>query len=160
MELDVSYRFSMGTNIQLTPHFSYTLNDQTFVEFLDRGNDYSGNPLTGVPKNRLNAGLTLSHDNGLQFLVTHQFVDEIPLTDANTLQSEAFHLFNAQIRYGLPLAKKFHLDVNLGLNNIFDLNYAQSVLINAVGFGGAAPRYFYPGNGRNYYAGLQLTYSL
>lgn len=160
LELDVSYSFSMGTNMQLSPHFSYTLNDHTFVEFLDRGNDYSGNPLTGVPKNRLNAGLTLSHDNGLQFLATHQFVDEIPLTDANTLQSEAFHLFNAQIRYGRPLAKKFHLDLNLGLNNIFDLNYAQSVLINAVGFGGAAPRYFYPGNGRNYYAGLQLSYSL
>ena len=48
--------------------------------------------------------------------------------------------------------------VDFGINNIFDESYAQSVLINAVGFGGAEPRYFYPGNDRNFYGGLRLRY--
>jgi iron complex outermembrane recepter protein len=41
-----------------------------------------------------------------------------------------------------------NLDLNLsaGVNNVFDEHYAASVLPNAVGFGGAAPRYYYPGN--------------
>jgi len=33
------------------------------------------------------------------------------------------------------------------------------VLINAVGFGGAQPRYYYPGNARNYFGGVQLNYA-
>jgi iron complex outermembrane receptor protein len=160
LELDVSYNFYIAPKMMLSPYFSYTLSDHSFTEFLDRDNDYSGNPLTGVPRNRLNSGLTLSQQNGLQFLLTHQYVDEIPLTDANSIQSEAYNLLNLQLRYQYTLATKFILDLNIGLNNVFDTNYAQSVLINAVGFGGAAPRYFYPGNGRNYYAGIQLSYSL
>jgi iron complex outermembrane receptor protein len=44
------------------------------------------------------------------------------------------------------------------LNNIFDEDYASQILINATGFGGNAPRYFYPGNPTNYYAGINMNY--
>ena len=52
------------------------------------------------------------------------------------------------------------MGVNFGVNNVFDVIYARSVLINTQGFGGAEPRYYYPGDGRNFYGGLNLAYAL
>ena len=58
------------------------------------------------------------------------------------------------------IKERLKLGFNLGINNVFDARYAQSVLINAVGFGGAEPRYFYPGNDRNYYGSFKISYQL
>ncbi|MGN7512845.1 MAG: TonB-dependent receptor family protein [Allomuricauda sp.] len=158
MELDLHYRGKFSPRISFTPYLSYTLNDHTFVDFVDGDNDYSGNPLTGVPKHRLSSGIDFRHTNGLQLNLTHQFVDEIPMTDTNSISSDSFSVFHAKLGFRKSLSSQFSLGVNAGINNIFDTNYAQSVLINAVGFGGAQPRYYYPGNGRNYFGGLQLNY--
>ncbi|GLU43459.1 TonB-dependent receptor [Allomuricauda sp. NBRC 101325] len=158
LELDLQYRGKLSRTLILTPYFSYTLNDHNFVDFVDGDNDYSGNPLTGVPKHRLNSGLDVQHTNGLQLNLNHQFVDKIPLTDANSAYSDAFNVLHAKLGYRTSLSQHINVGLNAGINNIFDSNYAQSVLINAVGFGGAQPRYFYPGNGRNYFGGVKLNY--
>lgn len=158
VEMDVKYIARLSNQLSLAPYFSYTFNDHTFVDFVDEDNDYSGNPLTGVPKHRLNTGVDLQHSNGLQLNLTHQYVDNIPLNDANTLSSDSFNVFNARLGYKTQLSNHFSLGVYSGINNVFDTNYAQSVLINATGFGGAQPRFFYPGNGRNYFAGVRLGY--
>ncbi|RDY59590.1 TonB-dependent receptor family protein [Flagellimonas nanhaiensis] len=160
LELDAKYILRLSETLVLSPYLSYTLNDHSFVDFVDEDNDFSGNPLTGVPKHRVSSGLTVHHTNGFRLNLTHQFVDEIPLTDANTLRSESFNVFHAKLNYRSQLGDHFSLGLNVGINNLFNTNYAQSVLINAVGFGGSLPRYFYPGNGRNYYGGLRLGYSL
>ena len=57
------------------------------------------------------------------------------------------------------LNKKLILNVFFGINNIFDEVYASQILINAAGFGGNAPRYFYPGNPINYFSGINLQYT-
>ncbi len=158
LELDLQYRGKLSRTLILTPYLSYTLNDHSFVDFVDGDNNYSGNPLTGVPKHRISSGVDLQHSNGLQLNVTHQFVDKISLTDANTAYSDSFNVVHAKLGYRTSLSQHINLGLNAGINNIFDNNYAQSVLINAVGFGGAQPRYFYPGNGRNYFAGVKLNY--
>jgi len=69
-------------------------------------------------------------------------------------------VFYSRLGYKKQLTDRFTLGLDLGINNIFDTHYAQSVLINATGFGGNAPRYYYPGNSRNYYGSLQLKYLL
>ena len=122
--------------------------------------DYAGNPLTGVPKHTLNTGFQAKFGNGLYTNLTHQFVDEIPLTDANSLNSEAFNIINLKIGYKTQINPNLLLGLDFGINNIADTKYAQSVLINASSFGGSAPRYFYPGNDRNYYGSLKLSYIL
>ena len=111
-----------------------------------------------MPQHRINSGLTVRNAKGFVFNLTHQLVDEIPLTDSNTLFSDSFNTVNAQLRYRTDLGNHFGIGLNLGVNNLFNTNYAQSVLINAVGFGGAEPRFFYPSDGRNYFAGIQLNY--
>ncbi|NAY91930.1 TonB-dependent receptor [Muricauda sp. JGD-17] len=160
LELDAKYRLLVDKTLVIAPYVSYTLNDHKFVDFVDGDNDFSGNPLTGVPKHRISSGIDVVHKQGFRANLTHLFVDDIPLTDANTLRSEAFNVFNARLSYGIPAANRFSLGVNVGVNNLFNTRFAQSVLINAVGFGGSEPRYFYPGNARNYYGGIRLQYRL
>lgn len=160
LELSMKYLAKISKNLRLSPYVNYTFNDHSFVDFIDGDNVYSGNPLTGVPKHRITSGVDLQHSKGLQVHLTHQFVDEIPLTDANTLNSESFNLFGAKFNHQIGLSNNFSLGLNIGVNNLLDTTYAQSVLINAVGFGGAFPRYYYPGNGRNFYGGFQLQYRL
>ncbi|AWX44215.1 hypothetical protein HME9304_01215 [Flagellimonas maritima] len=158
LELDAKYQIPIAKKILLSPYIGYTLNDHRFVDFVDGDADFSGNPLTGVPRHRISSGIDFMYMEGLRASLTHLYVDEIPLTDANTLQSEAFHVFNTRLNYRTPIGKHFSLGLNFGANNLFNTRFAQSVLINANSFGGAEPRYFYPGNDRNYFGGVRLGY--
>ena len=159
LEVEASTQLSMGS-MNLAPYISYTLNDHTFDVFVDEDNDYSGNSLTGVPKSRFNAGIRTQIGSHWNWNTGLQHVDEIPLTDANTLSSEPYTIWHTNIGYRSSLSDTMDLHILAGINNIFDSNYAQSVLINAVGFGGSAPRYYYPGNDRNIYLSLKLGWDL
>jgi iron complex outermembrane receptor protein len=158
LELEARYTTSVSKSLSLAPYFAYTLNDHSFVDFVDGENDYSGNPLTGVPKHRVSSGLDVAYDDDFTLNISHQFVGDIPLTDANSKRSEAFNVFNVSAKYRLYVTEHIRVRLNAGINNALDANYAASVLINAVGFGGSQPRYFYPANGRNFYGGVVLTY--
>ena len=60
---------------------------------------------------------------------------------------------NPKIHY-----KALELNIYGGVNNALNEHYAASIVTNAVGFGSQSPRYYYPGNPRNYYGGIQLSY--
>jgi iron complex outermembrane receptor protein len=162
IDLDWSYQLNLTSRIRISPFISYTYNNHSFLNFVDEevNADYSGNPLTGVPKHKLNTGLQTKFGNGLYANITHQFVDKIPLTDANTLYSNSFDLLHIKLGYRKQVSEKLLFGLDFGINNLTDTTYAQSVLINASSFGGNAPRYFYPGNDRNYYGSLKLSYTL
>lgn len=160
IDLDLSYKIKLSSTFDISLFSNYTLSDHSFVEFIDGDNNYSGNPLTGVPKNRLNAGIQMISTHGFYWNTTLQFVDEISLRDENTLYSDAFTVLNTRIGYKKEFFKGFTAGLDFGINNIADKKYAQSVLINAGSFGGNEPRYFYPGNDRNFYGGLRLGYKL
>ena len=160
VEVDMDYLIKPTERFQIKPFVAYSYSNHKFVTFIDEDQDYSGNPLTGVPKHRLNGGIQLSMGNGFYWNTTYQYVDPISLTDANTLYSEAYSLLHSRMGYRKQLSPRFSLGLNLGVNNLADTAYAQSVLINAVGFGGNEPRYFYPGNDRNFYGGVMLNYAL
>nr|WP_297917767.1 TonB-dependent receptor [uncultured Allomuricauda sp.] len=158
LEIDMKYAWNPSLELLISPYLGYSFSDHSFVDFVDGDDDFSGNPLTGVPRHRISSGIDFRHTSGIRLNLTHQFVDEIPLTDANTLRSESFNVFNARLNYRTQISQNFTLGVNAGVNNLFNTRYAQSVLINAVGFGGALPRFFYPGNNINYYGGVRVGY--
>ena len=160
LEINLNYKIELAPRFYLTPFVAYSFSHHKFVEFIDGENDYSGNPLTGVPEHRFNSGVQLRMGNGLYWNTTHQHVGRISLTDANTLSSEGYNLLHTRLGYKKQLTKQFSIGVDFGINNLGNTKYAQSVLINAVGFGGSEPRYFYPGNDRNFYGGLLLNYNL
>ena len=158
LELGMSYTWAISQNIQLAPFVNYTLTDHSFIEFIDAGEDFSGNRLTGVPKQRRTAGIQLRFFENFYWNTTHQHVSAIPLTNAGDIDSDPFTVFNTRMGYQKKLSEHFTFGVDFGVNNILDEVYAQSVLINTQGFGGSEPRYFYPGDARNYYGSLRLGY--
>jgi iron complex outermembrane receptor protein len=97
---------------------------------------------------------------GLIANVSFGKVGQMALNDANTLFIDSYELIDAKISYGFNLLEKLNFQCNAGVQNILNQNYAASILPNAVGFGSAPPRYFYPGNPINYYGGIGLVYEV
>ena len=56
----------------------------------------------------------------------------------------------------IQIRKKINLNIITGVKNLFDEKYASMILINAKGFGGKKPRYYYPGLPRNYFISLNI----
>jgi len=160
LEIAMSYHWQISKNIQLSPFVNYTLTNHSFIEFIDDGDEFSGNPLTGVPKQRRTSGIQSKLFTNFYWNIVHQHVSEIPLTNAADLYSEAFTVFNTRLGYLKKISEHFTIGVDFGINNLFNKVYAQSVLINTQGFGGSEPRYFYPGDAQNYYGSLRLGYKL
>ncbi len=161
LELEMNYALREGYLWKVDGFLNYTYSDYKFKDFIDAGNDYSGNFLTGTAPHRLNAGIRWheQRSSGFHGNINYQYVDAMPLRDDNSIYSESYHLTNAKIGYRKPF-KPFNIDLFMGINNIFDMKYASMLLINAGSFGGAAPRYYYPGLPRNYYAGLKVDFQL
>lgn len=159
LELLLNSHINLSKNTVLKPYFSGSFNFFEFVEFIDEENDFSGNQLTGIPNRQLNLGLDVFYKD-FSFYANWNHVGEIPLNDFNSLNSDAYQLVNIKIAYTKQLFKTFLFTANAGINNLLDEKYAASILPNAVGFGGAQPRYFYPGLPRNYFIGIGLSYLL
>jgi len=158
IEFLMHYNQFVSANWQLKPYGAITLNDYSFDEFVDNDVDYSGNDLTGVADQIYNVGLDLVQNSGFKFNLNYRHTGMIPLNDANTLYSDSYNLLNARADYTFTLSRNLEMNIYVGANNITDTHYAAQILPNASGFGGASPRYYYPGDPANYYAGLQLNY--
>ncbi len=159
IELNISYNQSVGRFLYISPYLNAEITDHTFIDFVDGDSDFSGNQLTGVPDKKVNGGINLGFKN---FSLSSNFlhIGEIPLNDANALYSEKYTVFNTKASYKNQFSKALSFEINAGINNFTDEKYASSVLINATGFGGSEPRYYYPGMPRNWYSGFKLKYQL
>ena len=51
---------------------------------------------------------------------------------------------------------KINMIITTGIKNLLNEKYASMILINAQGFNGNKPRYYYPGLPRNYFISLNL----
>ena len=158
LELALGYEWFQKKNVTLNSYINYTLNQFKFKTFVDDNIDYSGNDLTGVPDAIFNAGIDVRSNLGFYGNINFQHVGEMPITDANDLYSNAYSLTNLKVGYQPKLSEQLKLNLYFGLNNSFNKKYASQILINASGFGNAAPRYYYPGNPINYYSGISLNY--
>ena len=161
LELSVNYNFLPVSrrNSEFTGFITYTLANYTFKDFVEAGNDYSGNELTGVPKNVFNAGLALKVELGLYGNLNYQFVDEMPMRDDNSIYSEAYQLVNLKLGYMKRISNHFEINIHGILNNVFNEKYASMISVNAPSFGGNPPRYYYPGLPRNFFLGAELRYN-
>lgn len=158
LEFLVNYKIIELTQLQITPYFSGAVNNFKFKEFLDGDADYSGNQLTGVPEKQFNFGVDLNTKNGFSVNTSFRTMGKIPLNDSNTKYSERYSLLDIKTTYVFTILKILKTELNAGVNNALDTKYAANILPNAVGFGTAAPRYFYPGNPVNFYGGFSVSY--
>lgn len=143
--------------IQLNAYISGSLNHFEFIDFIDNDNDFSGNQLPSVPEFQWNFGLDFT-TKSFTFSTSYRTVGKMFLNDANSLSSQPYQLLDINTNYTFSIWKNLKANLQFGIQNSLDEKYAASILPNAVGFGNVAPRYFYPGNPRNYYGGINLTY--
>ncbi len=123
----------------------------TFEDYQKREEDFSGNMLTGVPEHTLNQILNVEIINNFSANVHYRYVSEIPLTDANTIFADDYHLLNLKLNYKLGIRNNIFL-FYMGVENVADIRYSLGNDLNA--FGG---RYYQPAPGRNLFMGLKWT---
>ncbi|WP_334113369.1 TonB-dependent receptor family protein [Paucihalobacter sp.] len=157
-EISLKYSAAISNRIDIYPYFTGSFNKFEFKDFIDGDNDFSGNKLTGAPNYQWQTGIDLQTAFGFSFNFSILNVGEIPLNDSNSLSSDAYSVTNCKAMYQFTLLKRISTQLSAGVNNLFDANYAASILPNAVGFGNALPRYYYPGAPLNFYGGVSLMY--
>jgi iron complex outermembrane receptor protein len=158
IEYVVNYQILKTAQWELSSYLTGTANRFQFKDFVDGANDYSGNELTGVPAAQWNVGLDASTKSGFNLNTSFSKVGKIPMNDQNSKYSQAYSLLDIKASYAFTLLKNLKTELSAGINNAGNSKYAASILPNAVGFGQAKPRYYYPGNPRNFYGGISLSY--
>ena len=139
---------------------SYTFNYYRFKGYAKNGQDYSGNKLTGVAPNIVVGGVDAQVAKKFYFNVTLNFVDKIPLNDANSQYSGPYILAGARLGFRPALqlpagrqGKKRSMDLFAGIDNATNKHYSLGNDLNAAG-----NRYYNAAAGRNFYAGLKISF--
>lgn len=159
VEFQADYTFNLASVFEVTPFLNTEFNFHKFIDFVDEADDFSGNDLTGVPDKKIAAGVRVYHNSGVGVSSSFRYIGSQPITDSNSLYSDSYSLLNIQAEYKKAITDTFYIRFSAGINNVANSRYASSILINASGFGGSEPRYYYPGLPLNYYSSLQIQYT-
>ncbi|MEB2778820.1 TonB-dependent receptor [Algoriphagus sp. C2-6-M1] len=124
-----------------------------FNDYQKGENDFSGNDLTGVSPNTVVTRIDLRTSPGFYVNLTHQYVEEIPLNDANTIYQNAYSLVNARFGWARSFAGKWELEAFAGVDNLLNESYSLGNDLNP--FGG---RYYQPAPTRNWYGGVKVAF--
>lgn len=131
---------------------SYTRNNFSFNRYIKNQQDYSYKKLTGIAPIVLVSGLDLKSKNGFYLNSTFNYVDAIPLNDANTDFASSYFLVGSRLGWASNL-KKMPIDVWLGIDNATDQTYSLGNDLNATG-----RRYYNAAAGRNWYVGFTFRF--
>ena len=126
-----------------------------FTDFTDEGVDYSGNLLPGTSRFSAYGSVIFAPFKTLDISVKYRHKGEMPVNDLNSEFSGAYGLTDIHAQFSATI-RKLNLRLKAGVNNLFDINYASMIAVNATSFGGNAPRYYYPGNPINYFASVSI----
>ena len=155
LETTINFPIYRSQSLNISSSNNFSKYWYIFKDFNNRGTDYSQNKLTGVPTHTSYSKIKIDYKD-FNAQISYQNIGKIPMNDANELFTEAYSLIDFKIS---KLFSLNNLDINIssGINNIFDKKYASGIVINARGFGGRDPRYYYPGLPRNYFISLNFS---
>lgn len=139
----------------LTVNGNATISNYHFKDFVDAGNNYSGNLLPGTTQTSWLMAGDFQPLKNIGFRAWYRFTGKMPVNDANTDFTEPYGLTNIELKYS-GRAGGLNLEIKAGVQNIFDVHYASMLTVNAPAFGTTQPRYYYPGNPRNYFISVLL----
>ncbi|MDX2431865.1 MAG: TonB-dependent receptor, partial [Bacteroides sp.] len=120
--------------------------------------DYTGNVLPGSPSQILNSMLSAAW-RGLDAKLRYQYYGSQWMNDLNSEKYDGHQLLHLQVgwKFNLP-GGLFGIRIHGGIRNIFNTLYSSMILVNAPSFGGREPRYYYPGNPREFHLGATLYF--
>ncbi len=155
-ETEINWQVTNPKNYpNLTLSGNTTIANYHFKDFVDQEVDYSGKDLPGTAKNTWQVMANLNATQIIQVNIWHRFTGKMAVNDANSDYSNSFGITNLEAKY-LNKIKKFNFELKAGLQNLFDVKYASMLAVNAPSFGGNLPRYYYPGNPRNYFVSVLI----
>lgn len=129
---------------------SVSISHFNFSDYNVAGASYSGNKLTGVPREVIVSSLQLQLPQSLSLFVQHNYTSKIPLNDANSVYAGNYHLLQAKASWQHKF-NKTRLEIYFGGDNLLNEKYSLGNDLNALG-----SRYYNPSPLRNYYAGLGI----
>ena len=154
LEATVNFPLFRSKNLTITSSNNFSKYWYIFKDFNNRGTDYSQNKLTGVPAHTIYSKIKINLKNYLA-QISFQNVGKIPMNDSNELFTDSYSVIDLKLSR-LYSIKNLGINISTGINNLFDSRYASGIVINARGFGGRDPRFYYPGLPRNYYLSLSI----
>jgi iron complex outermembrane receptor protein len=98
--------------------------------------------------------LDLRTNIGVYLNLTHQYVSELPLNDANTVYQDAYNLVNLRFGWARTFAGKWDVEAFGGVDNLLDESYSLGNDLNP--FGG---RFYQPAPTRNWYGGVKMGFN-
>ncbi|GAB3546226.1 TonB-dependent receptor [Spirosoma fluminis] len=131
---------------------SLTLTDYRFRSYQQGTTDLSNNRVPGVAPTTWVTGLDAETRPGLYAHLTFQFLDQFPLNDANTVQSDPTRLLQATLGFRRSLGQHWTLDVYASGDNLLNQTYVLGYDLNAVG-----NRYYNAAPTRNALGGIRLS---
>lgn len=132
---------------------SYTYNHYRFREYVPDGNDYSNNKLTGVPPTINTTGIDVNFKKRVYFNITANYVDHIPLNDANTDYASEYFLLGGRMGFKMQIKSEIVLEFFGGADNVLDKKYSLGNDLNAI-----VGRYYNAAPGINFYGGVRFTF--
>ena len=155
LEATINFPLLRSQNLTITSSSNFSKYWYIFKDFNNRGTDYSQNKLTGVPTHTTFSKIKFDLKNYLA-QISFQNVGKIPMNDSNELFTDSYSVIDLKLSKLYSL-KNLGINISTGVNNLFDKRYASGIVINARGFGGRDPRFYYPGLPRNYFISLSLS---
>jgi iron complex outermembrane receptor protein len=150
-EVMVSYLKELkGSSIKIWT--SYTRNNFQFNTYVKNQQNYSHRNLTGTAPVVLVSGFDLKSKVGFYLNSTFNYVDTIPLNDANTDFAASYYLIGSRLGWASTV-KKMPIDIWLGIDNATDQTYSLGNDLNATG-----GRYYNAAAGRNWYLGFTFRF--
>ncbi|MDD4008216.1 MAG: TonB-dependent receptor [Fermentimonas sp.] len=158
------FEFMIKQNIFKLPSFpgslnlnaNYTWSQNKFIDFTDNEIVYDGKKLPGIPSHIAQANLQWEPIKQLSIGTQLQYVGKQFIDDANININEKYFLVNLRASYSLSVINNSRLELFAGINNLTDTHYSPMLTVNAVAFGNAEPRYYYPGMPRHFFTGIRL----
>jgi iron complex outermembrane receptor protein len=155
-ETEIKWNVTNPSNLpSLTISGNATIANYHFSDFTDLNVDYSGNNLPGTTKNTIFVLANFNPTKNINLNLWYRFAGKMPVNDANSAYSDANGITNFETRFYGKL-NKLKFELKAGIQNIFDIQYASMLAVNAPAIGNNLPRYYYPGNPRNYFVSVLI----
>ncbi|MES2682097.1 MAG: TonB-dependent receptor [Pseudomonadota bacterium] len=111
-----------------------------------------GTPLPGVAQGQWFSRLSYAPQPAWQLAAEFRYLDAVPVNDTASESAPSHGVFDAEAAYRLRRSSAPAARFSLRLENLFDAQYAGSVIVNE-----ANGRHYEPGRGRTVLAGVELT---
>jgi len=131
---------------------SYSYQPYRFTDYRQGNTDYTGNALTGVPRQIWVTGMDIEMQKSWYLNASLNVTGALPLTDANDVYADGYQL--VQLKWGYRTKQQAkQWDFFVGIDNLLNQRYSLGNDINALG-----RRYYNPAAGRNGFAGIRYRF--